>query len=97
MLRLQRDILSVEEDAAAVGVEAAGDGVENRAFPGSVAPDDRNKVTVCHIEGNITKRFLLIDCARIEGLGNMCQLQHVIFPPFRLCESFCGEIPDSGI
>src|SRR5260370_25722210 len=38
----------------------SGNNLQNRAFPGSVAADDSDDFSACHLEGNSLKRLELI-------------------------------------
>ena len=74
-------ILPVELDAAAVGEETSGDGVEERRFASAVCADDGYEVAVVHIKRKPAQGGLFIDRSGIKGLADVIELQHVKHRP----------------
>ena len=68
MLRLESDVLPVEDDAAAVCEEAAADGVKERGLACAVCADDRDKVAAFKLERKIGYGGLFIHGAGVKGL-----------------------------
>ena len=68
VLRLKGDILSTQQDAALVGDEAAGDGVEQGGFARTVGAHDGGKIPGFHVQADAVQGHFFIDRAGVEGL-----------------------------
>ena len=87
VLRLKSDVLSAQNDAALVGDEPAGNGIEQGGFACAVGADDGGKVARFHVQADPVQRHFFVDRAGVEGLVQIVQLKHfhLTFPPCRCC------------
>ena len=85
VLRLKGDILSAQQNAALVGDEAAGDGVEQGGFARAIGAHDGGKVPGFHVQAHSVQSHLFVHGTGVEGLMQVVQLQHfhLTFPPSR--------------
>ena len=81
VLRLKRDVLPVQHDAAFVHIEAARDRAEQRGFSRAVGADDGHKFARVQMERKVMERGLFVDRARIEGFPDVPHLKHFRFLP----------------
>ena len=79
------DVLIAQCDAALVGDEAAGDGVEQGGFARAVGAHDGGKVPGFHVQADTVQGHFFIDRAGVESLVQIVQLKHfhLTFPPCR--------------
>ena len=71
VLRLAGDILTVQQDGAAVHGERACHSVEHGGFSRAVAADDGDEIAVMEGQRQVVQRCFGVDCAGEEGFGNM--------------------------
>ena len=85
VLRLKGDVLPAQHDAALVGDEPAGDGIEQGGLSRAVGTHDGGKVPGFHVQAHSVQRHLFVHGAGVEGLMQVVQLQHfhLTFPPSR--------------
>ncbi len=75
------DVLPAQLDAALVGDEAAGDGIEQGGFARAVGADDGGEVPRFHLQADAVQRHLLVDGAGVKGLVQILQFQHFHLRP----------------
>ncbi len=87
------DVLPVQGDVSLIGEEISGNGVEHGGLAGAVGAHDGGEITRLQLQGQVVQCLLLVDSARVEGLGQVIQLQHVNAPPFLppWHGAFCSE------
>ena len=81
VLRQPGYVFPSELDGTAVNRPNAGNGVQHRALPCSVASDHGYEIAFFERQAQVIQCLLLIDGARIEGLGDLFYFQHVSSPP----------------
>ena len=70
-------ILTVEHNSAAVGKEAAADGVEQGGLARAVGVDNGHEVSRRKMQAQIVQCQLFIHRAGMKGFGNMRNVQHL--------------------
>ena len=85
VLRLKGDVLPAQHDAALVGDESAGDGIEQGGLARAVGAYDGGKIPGLQVKAHPVQSHLFVDGAGVEGLMQVVQLQHfhLTVPPWR--------------
>ncbi len=85
VLRLKGDVLPAQHDAALVGDEPAGDGIEQGGLSRAVGTHDGGKVPGFHVQAHSVQSHLFVHGTGVESLMQVVQLQHfhLTFPPCR--------------
>ena len=96
VLRQKGDVRAAQGNAAGIHIKAAADGVEQGGLSRAVGADDRDELPLFQMEGQVRDGLFLVDGAGVEGLGNMLNVQHVSFLPFRRPASASGKPPTAG-
>ena len=68
VLRHEGDVTACHGYGAAIGYEAAGNGVEQGGFARAVGAYYGDEIALFHIEGEVVEHQLLVWRARVEGL-----------------------------
>ena len=76
ILRRKGNVLPAQHDAALVGNETAGDGVEHGGFARAVGAHDGGKVARLHVQAHTVQGHLFVDGAGVKGLVQIVQFQH---------------------
>ena len=77
VFRRKGDVLIAQRDAALVGDETAGDGVEEGGFARAVGADDGGEVSRFHRQADTVQGDLFVDGAGVEGLVQTAKLKHL--------------------
>ena len=79
IFRREGDVLAAQRDAALVGDEAAGDGIEEGGFARAVGADDGGEVSRFHGQADAVQGHFLVDGAGVEGLVQVTKFEHFHF------------------
>ena len=70
------NVLPAQHDAALVGNETAGDGIEHGGFARAVGAHDGGKVACLHVQAHTVQGHFFVDGAGVKGLVQVVQFQH---------------------
>ena len=76
MLRLRRDILSMDGNRAGVRDKAPRNGIQQRGFARTVGADHGDEITGGEFQGDVAKRTAFISGGREEGLRHVFDIKH---------------------
>ena len=74
------DIGAVDQNSSFINRNAPTDNIQHGSFSGTVAADNRNKLTVIDFKIKIVEQAHFIDCARIIVFINFSEFKHRLSP-----------------